>query len=108
MRWLEPSTEKEIKRCAQQGKEVLLVPISFVSEHSETLVELDIEYKKLYLENGGNNYLRAPSLSCNKKFIESLASLCLKLHKKCFEGKVCSSTEGRDCPNRFKGCINDE
>jgi ferrochelatase len=47
LKWLEPSLDDELKRAAGDSKGVIIVPIAFVSEHSETLVELDIEYKKL-------------------------------------------------------------
>ena len=52
------------------GKHIVLVPIAFVSEHSETLVELDIEYKKLAEDNGCENYTRVPALGINEDFIE--------------------------------------
>jgi ferrochelatase len=47
------------------------VPIAFVSEHSETLVELDIEYKELADKNGCKNYTRVPALGTNKDFIKA-------------------------------------
>ncbi len=51
-KWLEPSTEEAIERAAQDKVAVLVVPIAFVSEHSETLVELDVEYRELAREDG--------------------------------------------------------
>ena len=47
------------------GKHIVLVPVAFVSEHSETLVELDIEYKELANKNGCKNYSRVPALGTN-------------------------------------------
>lgn len=52
MKWLGPDTDDEIKRLGQEGKNILLVPVSFVSEHSETLYELDYEYKILAEKSG--------------------------------------------------------
>ena len=50
LKWLEPATDAEIRRAGREGKGVIVAPIAFVSEHSETLVELDIEYGKLARE----------------------------------------------------------
>ena len=47
LKWIGPSTEDIIVENSKLGKKIVLVPIAFVSEHSETLVELDIEYKEL-------------------------------------------------------------
>ena len=52
LKWIEPSTDNVIVENSKIGKHIVLVPIAFVSEHSETLVELDIEYKKLATDNG--------------------------------------------------------
>jgi ferrochelatase len=73
--WLEPSTEDVLKELARAGrKDVLVVPIAFVSDHIETLYEIDLlfggEAKKL-----GLNFHRAPSLNTEPLFIEALASL---------------------------------
>ena len=48
----------------------MLVPIAFVSEHSETLVELDIEYKEIAYKNGCKNYTRIPALGTNENYIK--------------------------------------
>ncbi|MBD0391534.1 ferrochelatase [Wolbachia endosymbiont of Pentalonia nigronervosa] len=70
VKWLEPSTESELLRTKCP---VVLSPISFVSEHSETLVELDIEYKKI-IKDG--YYFRIPTLGISPLFIKCLADLC--------------------------------
>lgn len=77
LKWIGPSTEDEIHRAGAEGKEVVLMPIAFVSEHSETLVELDIEYKELAHKAGVVNYVRVPTLSADPLFIEALADLCI-------------------------------
>ena len=71
LKWLSPSTEDEIVKAAKE-KSVLVVPITFVSDHSETLVELDIEYKELFKKASNNLYVRVPALNENKNFILSL------------------------------------
>lgn len=72
LKWLEPTTEAEIKRAAADKVPVVVVPISFVSEHSETLVELDIDYKNLAENLGVPFYGRVPTLSCHPLFIQAL------------------------------------
>lgn len=78
VKWIGPDTEGEICRAAAEGKGVILLPIAFVSEHSETLVELDIEYKELADENAIPFYDRVPALGTQKAFIEGLRDLVVK------------------------------
>jgi ferrochelatase len=73
LKWLEPSTDAEIHRAAQDGKGVLIAPIAFVSEHVETLVELDHEYARLAGELGMAVYLRARTPGVAPAFITGLA-----------------------------------
>lgn len=73
LKWLEPSTEDEIRRAGQEGKGVIVAPIAFVSEHVETLVELDHEYAKLAHEVGCAPYLRSPTPGVREGFIRDLA-----------------------------------
>jgi ferrochelatase len=79
LRWIGPSTQEEIKRAGRDGMQVVVVPIAFVSEHSETLVELDIEYKKIAQESGVPLYVRTPTVSCHPLFIEGLRDLVLQI-----------------------------
>ena len=78
LKWIGPSTEVVIKEEAQKNKIIVVVPVAFVSEHSETLVELDIEYKKLATDNGCKDYLRVPAVTANQDFINSLKSSILQ------------------------------
>ena len=78
LKWIEPSLEEEIDNAAQQNKTIIVVPIAFVSEHSETLVELDIEYKKLAEENNCKNFKRVPALGTKQEFINSLKNSVIK------------------------------
>jgi len=76
VKWLEPSTDAKLRELAAQGVgQVLAIPISFVSDHIETLYELDILYKKLADEIGIKTYRRVPALNCNPTFIKALADL---------------------------------
>lgn len=74
-RWIEPSTDEEINRAGNDKTAILVVPIAFVSEHSETLVELDIDYKKLADRGNVRGYFRVPTQQLDGGFIASLANL---------------------------------
>jgi ferrochelatase len=79
VKWLRPSTEEAIRKLASEGvSQMLLVPISFVSEHIETLYELDILYKGVADELGIKDYRRVPALNCRSDFIAALADLVQK------------------------------
>ncbi|MEL7028578.1 MAG: ferrochelatase [Pseudomonadota bacterium] len=73
LKWIGPSTDEEIARAAADKIGILLTPIAFVSEHVETLVELDIEYRQLAEELAAPFYVRAPALGLDEDFIDSLA-----------------------------------
>lgn len=73
MKWLGPSTPEAIEKAAKDGVGVVITPIAFVSEHIETLVELDIEYGELAHEKGASPYLRAPAVGIEPLFIDALA-----------------------------------
>jgi ferrochelatase len=76
VKWLEPFTNDAIKKLGAQGiDDVLVIPISFVSEHIETLYELDILYKKVAAEAGVANFRRVPALNSDPTFIRALAEL---------------------------------
>jgi ferrochelatase len=74
--WLGPATDATIRRLANEGVEqLLMVPVSFVSEHSETLYEMDILYGELTKEVGIKQYRRVPTMNCRPDFIDALARL---------------------------------
>jgi ferrochelatase len=76
VKWLEPATNAVIEGYGKQGiHDVLVVPISFVSEHIETLYELDILYKKLAADSGVTNFRRVPALNSDPVFIRALADI---------------------------------
>jgi ferrochelatase len=79
VKWLGPSTDETIRRLAAEGvQQVLLVPVSFVSEHIETLYELDILYRDVAREVGLTHYRRVPAMNCRQDFIDALAALVKK------------------------------
>jgi len=76
VQWLTPSTPEVLDQLAAEGcKRVCLVPISFASEHVETLQEIDVEYRDHALHAGIPHFGRAPALGSEPRFIEALADL---------------------------------
>ena len=73
--WIGPSLDEELERAARDRVPVLVVPSAFVSEHSETLVELDIEYKQKAKDLGIPVYARAATVGTAKEFIEGLVGV---------------------------------
>ena len=102
LKWIGPSTENIIIENSKIGKHIVLVPIAFVSEHSETLVELDIEYKEIADANGCKNYTRVPALGINEDFIRAISELIIKkneykINDNLYPPKI-------QCPSNFKKC----
>ncbi len=89
LEWLSPSTESEIKKAAKEKTPIVIVPIAFVSEHSETLVELDIEYKHLAEESGLKDYFRVPAITTHKDFIVCLKEQVIDIQDKSCEFSKC-------------------
>lgn len=72
--WLKPYTDDSIRELGAQGvKRLLAVPVSFVSEHIETLEEMDMEYRELAEESGVEEWRRVPALNTAPRFIGDLA-----------------------------------
>jgi len=101
-KWLDPSTEAEIERAAHDHVAVLVVPIAFVSEHSETLVELDVEYRDLAVRLGVPGYFRLPTPNVDPDFIAALAHLV----RTALAGGIgsCSAAGRRACPDVHAAC----
>jgi len=78
LKWIGPSTEEAIERACTEGRTILLTPVAFVSEHIETLVELDEEYAELAEKQGAKGYHRVPALGDHPDFIAGLARLTLR------------------------------
>jgi ferrochelatase len=99
MQWLTPSTVDAIGEASNDGRGVLIVPIAFVSEHVETLVELDHEYAALAREQGLPFYLRAPAVGDDLAFIEGLAETAIAAL-----GRPGAAPQGASCPKGFARC----
>ena len=98
LKWIGPSTDDIIVKYSKEKKGIIIVPVAFVSEHSETLVELDIEYNKLAKENGCSFYKRVPALGIEENFVKGLTELVLQKETR---GNFVSSVM---CPDKFKKC----
>ena len=101
LKWIGPSTDDEIRRAGVERKPVLVAPIAFVSEHSETLVELDIEYRKVAETAGVPAYLRAPTVGTHPAFIGALADMVEAVLAR---GGMASEGGGRMCPADRTAC----
>jgi ferrochelatase len=100
LEWIGPATDVEIRRAGREGKAVIVAPIAFVSEHSETLVELDIEYAKLGRDSGVPDYIRVPTVSTRSEFIDGLARQVLQAIAR-------NNRQGRNqrfCPAGLRAC----
>lgn len=75
LKWLGPYTDQTIEATARSGRPVIVVPLAFVSEHSETLVELDMEYRHLAEKNNAAGYWRVPTVQTHPAFIAGLVGL---------------------------------
>jgi len=73
--WLGPSVEDELRRAGREGVAIVVAPIAFVSEHSETLVELDRDYRRVAEACGVPAYHRVPTVGTDRRFIGALADL---------------------------------
>ena len=102
LKWIGPETEEEITRAGADGLPVVVVPIAFVSEHSETLVELDIRYRRIAEAAGVPAYERAGTVRTHPRFIEGLAAFVTEQQGSF--GTARSSTGGRQCPDVFACC----
>ena len=98
LKWIGPSTDEVIKKYSKEKKGIVIVPVAFVSEHSETLVELDIEYKQLAEKNGCSFYKRVPALGIEEDFIRGLSKLVLQQETR---GNYVSSVM---CPDKYIKC----
>jgi len=94
LQWIGPATDAEIRRAGEEGKGLIVVPVAFVSEHSETLVELDVEYAKLAREAGAPDFIRVPTVRTHPAFIGALAGLAIaalaaRTPVTCAPGRIC-------------------
>ena len=78
LKWIGPATDAAIVQGSQEGLALVVAPIAFVSEHIETLVELDHEYAELAKDNGCPAYIRAPAVGIAEAFVRSLAAVTVQ------------------------------
>ena len=102
LRWIGPATDEEVRRAGSEGRALVVAPIAFVSEHSETLVELDMEYGELARHCGVPSYVRVPTVSTAPPFIAGLAHL---VRAALGRGTgLESGSGGRHCGSGYRGC----
>lgn len=103
LKWIGPSTDAEIARAGAEGAGLVIVPLAFVSEHSETLVELDIEYRELAHKSGVPFYERVPAVCIHPDFIRGFGMAVLRTLR---STGVCGGGlgGGRLCPAKFGKC----
>lgn len=99
MKWLGPSTPDAIAKAARDGVGVVVAPVAFVSEHIETLVELDIEYAELAHELGVAPYLRSPAVGVAAPFIRTLADAAVEALS-----RTGTAPYGPGCRGNWKAC----
>ena len=105
LQWLEPSIGTEIERAGAAGVGLVVVPIAFVSEHSETLVELDHDYRILADKAGVPAYERVATAATAVDFIASLAELIRGHTAAAYTGApICGAEPGYMCPVAFSRC----
>jgi ferrochelatase len=106
LKWIGPSTEQAIRDAATDSRSVVIAPIAFVSEHSETLVEIEIDYRKLAAAEGVSSFTRVPAVATAQFFIEGLAGLVRRASNiPAAASYGCISGAGeRLCPAACIGC----
>ena len=101
LKWLGPSTLDCIEEAASDGLGVMITPIAFVSEHVETLVELDDDYAAFAADLNISRYIRVPALGVRREFIDGLAEVVAgALNREA----VPAPGSAYVCPHRWSGC----
>jgi len=102
LKWIGPPTEEIVVEKSKEGRNILIAPIAFVSEHIETLVELGEEYRLLAEENGAPSYTRVEALGTHPDFISMLAGETLEALKMKTPMRSCAGD--RLCPHDLARC----
>jgi len=95
LEWIGPATDAEIRRAGGEGVPLVVAPISFVSEHSETLVELDLDYRQLAEGSGVPAYVRVSTVGAAPAFIAALAAVIRR---------STAAVQAAPCPAVAGGC----
>ena len=106
LKWTTPSLEQEVRKVALDKKIPVIIPIAFVSDHSETLVELDIEYLEFATKLGIEKYYRVASLNIERNFIQGLSNIVKSTAKNDNSAIFCGENPQRICPKKFTLCPN--
>ncbi|MDR3451037.1 MAG: ferrochelatase [Alphaproteobacteria bacterium] len=100
--WIKPATDDEVRRAGAEARPLVIVPIAFVSDHSETLVEINIEYRHLAKESGVPAFFFVPAVGSSPDFIAGLVQLVRQAEA---EKTACLSGErARLCSPRTECC----
>ncbi len=99
MKWIGPSTIEALEEAGRDKMGVIVVPIAFVSEHSETLVELDRDYREIAMRAGVPVYLRAAAIGVNPAYIRALADMTVDALSTPGVGP-----QSLSCQSRFSKC----
>ncbi len=102
LKWIGPPTEQVIEEKAKEGKNILIAPIAFVSEHIETLVELGEEYRLVAEQHGAASYTRVEALGTHPEFISMLAGETVEALRMKTPMRSCAGD--RLCPHEWSGC----
>lgn len=105
LKWIEPSTEEALEKAAHDKKSVLIYPHAFVSEHVETLVEIEEEYRGMAEKLGISAFERVPTASCHPDFIGGLADL---VREQVGQDNYPNQHNPRVCPLEFSQCCQNE
>ncbi|MBL4720695.1 MAG: ferrochelatase, partial [Alphaproteobacteria bacterium] len=98
--------EDEIQEAGAEGRPVVLFPLAFVSEHAETLIELDVEFRKLAESAGAPAFIRVKTVGVGAAFIDGLASIVRYAVRDDARAGVTRSGDIGDnpCQGLFSGC----
>lgn len=101
LKWIGPSTGEALQKAANDGVPVIVYPHAFVSEHVETLVEIEMEYRHLAQQLGVPAFARVPTAGVSPAFIGGLAAAVIA---RAGGAGISSSEGGRLCPPSFRRC----
>jgi len=105
MKWIGPSTEEALEKAAKDRKAVLIYPHAFVSEHVETLVEIEEEYRAFAEEKGIRDFVRVETVGTHPRFIDGLREIVhFVTDQRPQPALYCGHARGRICPEKFKNC----